>query len=196
MAACSPTCLGDPIVTYPLACNAQDNVRKGGISNFILLSCDSVITDITDDAEWAALKTAGKLIVSPAGAGVLVKPETKKEKIAACLPEVDIDEISGLDFVIKQFDNATYNDFDFEFDLKNKIGQYQIMWFGCDGLLYYRYNYASGENPAFADVAASVYRESEDGSVQKLTSEMRFNTYKVGVKGIVLTSTLKTAIGL
>ena len=196
MAICNPACLGTGITTIELDCNAQKNIRKGGVSHIVLLACDAVVTDITDPVEWAALVTAGKVVVSPSGIGTYVKPETKKEKIANCLPEVDIDEISGLDFVIKQFDNTTYTDFDFEFDLKNKISQYNLLWFGCDGLLYHRYNYVSGENAGFEDLSVSTYRESEDGSAQKLTAELRFNTFQVGVKGILLTSALKTAIGL
>ena len=196
MAICNPTCLGTGITGIALDCNAQKNIRKGGIPHLVLLACDSILIDITDDAEWAALKAAGKVIVTPAGSGTLVKPETKKEKIAACLPEVDIDEISGIDFVLKQFDNTTYTDFDFENDIKNKSSQYQLMYFGCDGILYYRFSHVSGENPGFEDISISTYRESEDGAAQKLTLEVRYNTFQVGVKGIKLTSAIKTAIGL
>ena len=130
----------------------------------------------------------------PEGSGKLLKPETKKEKISACKPEIVIAEVSGLEFVIKQFDNTTYQDFDVENDLKNKLGQYNLLWYGCDGLLYYRHNWATGENPGFDDVVAEVFRESEEGSIQKLTATINFNTYKVGIKGIKLTTAVYNAI--
>ena len=184
---CNPACNTTQITTYPIPCRLQDATRQGGFERFILLDCDQVFVDLTDDAEWQTLADNDKLIVSPPGFGTIIKPETTKEKLTACSPEQVIDEISGFDWMTKLFDNSSYLDFDFEDDLKNLTGSKTIMWIGCDGLLYYSNQWATGENPGFGGIAIDVYRVSEPAKLQELHADVRFNTYKKGIKAIPLT---------
>lgn len=184
---CNPACNTTQITTYPIPCRLQDATRQGGFERFILLDCDQVFVDLTDDAEWQTLADNDKLIVSPPGFGTIIKPETTKEKLTACSPEQVIDEISGFDWMTKLFDNSSYLDFDFEDDLKNLTGSKTVMWIGCDRLLYYSNQWATGENPGFGGIAMDTYRVSEPSKLQELHADARFNTYKKGVKAIPLT---------
>ena len=98
--SCTP-CSTDDIVSYPIPCRKKEATRKGGISTLLLLKCDEIIIDLTDEAEWATLKTSGKLIVSPKGFGELTAPTTTKEQLDGCSPEVVVDKVSGITFSTK-----------------------------------------------------------------------------------------------
>lgn len=195
MGVCNPTCnTGDQIRTYPTPCNLVEATRKGGFDTFILINCDEVIYSLTNASEWAAIVAADALIVSPKGFGQLVQPETTKEKLTACSPEANVDEISGFEWYTKLFDNTTYLDFDFEYDLKNKYGDKTVMWIGCDGLLYHDYNWVAGENPGFANITLDVYRQSEADNLQRLNVNAKFNTYGTGLKGVELPASVLSVL--
>lgn len=188
---CTP-CNTDDITTYPIPCNLITSSRKSGILQPFLLKCDKTITDLTDDVEWAALKASGDIIVFPQGSGNLITPETTTEQLVACSPEVVIDEIGGFDFATKLFDNDTYLDFQFEYDLKNLYNSYTIMWLGCDGILYYDYNWTPGTNPGFSNFVPTVFRSGE--TVQALNINVRFKTYGTNLKGFKPNTAVMNAI--
>jgi hypothetical protein len=195
MGVCNPTCnTGDQIRTYPIPCNLQEATRKGGFESFILIDCDAVMYSLTDATEWATLVAADQIIVSPKGFGTLIQPDNTLEKLSACSPESVIDTIAGFDWNTKLFDNTTYVDFDFEYDLKNKAQNKTVLWLGCDGLLYFDYNWATGENPGFANISVNVYRVSEPDQLQTLNVEARFNTYGTNLKGIALTPSVLSVL--
>lgn len=195
MGVCNPSCnTGDQIRTYPVPCNLVSATRKGGFDTFILMNCDAVMYSLTNASEWASLVAADDIVVSPKGFGQLVQPETTKEKLTACAPESNVDEISGFEWYTKLFDNTTYLDFDFEYDLKNKYADKTLLWIGCDGLLYYDYNWVAGENPGFANITLDVFRQSEADNLQRLNVNAKFNTYGTNLKGIELTPSVLSVL--
>lgn len=191
---CNPSCNGTQIRTYPIPCNRVSSTRKGGFERFILIDCDVNITSLTASAEWKALIDVERIIVSPPGFGKLIKPDIKKEQLSACSPEETIDEIAGFEWETKLFDNTTYFDFDFENDVKEKYASKNVVWLGCDGLLYHNYKWTAGSNPGFGGIAAEVYRDSETGSLQKLHIDVKFNNYQKGLKGILLPQSVMSVI--
>ena len=126
---CNPGCSDSQITGYSTVCDTISNLREGGIDRFILLDCDVTLTDVTDASEWAAIGTS-KDSYSPSGIGEFVADETTTEQIT-CGPEFVTDRTSGFDFQIKQFDNVTFADFQYQDDLINKGGNKQLMWVGC-----------------------------------------------------------------
>ncbi len=180
---CNPGCNDSQIRTYAIPCARQTSTRKGGFDRFVLLDCDVNMTDFTDITEWQALQAAQRYIYSPPGFGKMIKPETKKEQLSACAPEEVIDEISGVEWSTKLFDNTSYCDFNFEYDVKNLYGSKNLIWLGCDGLLYTRYNWVSGENPGYGGLSADVWREGDAGALQSLHIDIKFNTYQIGTLG-------------
>lgn len=187
---CNPSCNNEQVRTYPVPCKRIEAMRKGGFEVFIALDCDSTLDDILDEDAWTALKNADKFICSPPGFGELDKPELKTEQTSACGPEEVSDEISGWTWMTKLFDNDNYLDFDMENDLKESYKNKNWLWIGCDGLLYYNYKWAPGENPGFGDGAAQVYRVSKVGAKQELHVDLKFNTFQKGVKGVPIPKTL------
>ena len=190
MEICNPSCNGTQIRSYPIPCNTVSSTRKGGFERFMFIDCDVVMSNVTSPAEWQALIDDDRIIISPPGFGKLSKPELKKEKLKACSPEQTIDEITGFEYETKLFDNVTQYDFDFENDVKEKHTNKNVVWIGCDGLLYYNYKWVAGTNPGFSGIAAEVYRDSEVDSLQKLHIDVKFNTYQKGLKGIPLPQTV------
>jgi hypothetical protein len=191
---CNPGCLDDAqISTYPVPCDRIQALRKGGAEIFILLDCDQVLTDITDEAEWLALKEDCKLIVSPEGFAEYAKPETTKQQLSACREEEVTKEVSKLSWYTLQFDNTTFLDFEFEADLKAKARTKTLLWIGCDGLMYYSNSWATGENPGF-NIVVDVWRESLPNEVQKLNVEFTFETTQSGLKGFPVTQAILDAI--
>ncbi len=183
---CNPSCNTTQIRTYPIPCKRVESTRKGGFERFFMIDCDSIITDMTSTTEWQALVDNDKLIISPPGFGKVIKPETKKEQLSACSPEEVIDEISGFEWHTKLFDNDTYLDFDFENDIKEGYASKNVMWLGCDGLLYHNYKWVAGTNPGFGGISAEPYRASDPGNIQELHVDVKFNSYQKGTKGIKL----------
>ncbi len=191
---CNPSCNDDQIQMYAIPCRRQDSTRKGGFERFILLNCEETFTDITSISEWEAIKDVQGYIYSPPGFGTLVKPESKKEKLSACAPEEVIDEITGIEWQTKLFDNSTYLDFNFENDVKENYASKTLLWYGCDGLLYYDFTWVTGENPGFDGISADVYRESEPENLQKLHIDIKFNTYQKGLKAFAPSAALLAVI--
>lgn len=184
---CNPNCDDAQIRSYPVPCKRTDAIMKGGSEYFILLDCDVVFTDITDEAEWQALKDAGNIVVSPAGIGKIIKPEQKKERLTACGAEEVVDEVSGYEFFTSLLDKETLAHFDFLEDIKAYSQNKQLMWVECDGNLYHRYNFATGESPGFSGLGVEAWRESETDNLQKINTNFKWNTTGDGVKAIPLT---------
>ncbi len=191
---CSPLCGDDTIRSYCNPCDRQTSLREGGFNRLVLLDCDLVFTDITDEAEWEAAQIAGKFVVLPELIGNTVDDEITSLKISACRPEEEITRISGIDFALRLFDNTTFTDFDLEYDLKNKLASKTAMFIDCNGLLYYRYDWVTGENPGFGKLTATVNRASVVGEVQVLNTNLRWNSFRSGYKAIELTTALENAI--
>lgn len=184
---CNP-CVDNDIVMYPIPCNRVQSTRKGGIKTLFLLKCSAVINDLTDEAEWSALKASGDLVVFPDGSGEIPQPETTEESLDGCSPPVVIDETSSVTYATKLFDNDNYLDFDAECQIKNNYGSYTLGWLGCDGILYYDSTFVAGnnENPFFYNFSPKVWRTSTNGNLQTLNVEAKFNTYGTCIKGIAL----------
>lgn len=191
---CSPLCGDDTIRSYCNPCDRQSSLREGGFNRLIFLDCDVTFTDVSDETEWEALVTAGKVVVLPELIGNTVDDETTTLRISACRPEEEITRISGVDFALRLFDNVTYTDFDLEYDLKNKLAAKTAMFIDCNGLLYYRYDWLPGENPGFGKLTAIVNRQSVVGEVQVLNTNLRWNSFRSGYKAIELTTALEAAI--
>lgn len=186
-------CNAGEIITYCTPCDFQGSVRKSGIPLVALLDADTTITDITDDAEWAALKAAGKIVVLPQGSATLTSPEQSSQIITACAPEKVVSESRTLEYRTRLFDNTDYLDFDLE-DTLNKFGSsMNLIYADCNDILYYARNWTTGTNPGHADISVTSYREDED-AIQALIANITVNTYKAGFKGMPLTADLKTAI--
>jgi hypothetical protein len=194
MASICVPCSTDNITTYPIPCKKIEATRKGGIQSLLMLKCDETITDLTDDTEWTALKTANKLIVTPLGMGDLIEPETQDEQLDSCSPAVVIDETMGINFNTKLFDNTTYLDFQTEFDIKNLYSSYTLLFIGCDGLLYYNRDWVSGDNPGFYNWSPKVSRISAPNALQILNINVKFKTFGTGLKGIQLPQDVLDAI--
>ena len=191
---CNPSCNNSQIRTYPIPCSMTESTRKGGFERFILLDCDAVITSLVDANEWQTLINNNRLVVSPKGFGKLINPDLKKELLSACSPEQVIDEIAGFEWFTKLFDNVTYFDFDFENDVKSSYSSKNVLWIGCDGLLYFNYKWTAGTNPGFGNISAEVSRTSEAGNLQQLNINVKFNNYQKGLKGILLPQSVLNVI--
>ena len=191
---CTPACNDEQIRTYPIPCKTTEATLKGGGEVFILLDCDVEMVSVADAVEWTALKTAEKFIVSPKRFVKLPKPETKREKLSACGSEQTVDETMSMEFYTQYFDTTTFTHFDMMEDMKNLVGSKTLLWIGCDGNLYYRYYYATGENPGFGGLSSEVFLESEVDNLQKLNINFKWNSYQEGIKAIPLTPALITAI--
>lgn len=187
---CNPACADDQITMYPIGCDRLSQTRKGGSERFILLDCDVTFEDITSTAEWTALQSSQRYIYSPPGEGTLPQPETTKDRITACSPDEVIDEVSGYNWFTKLFDNNNYCDFEFENDVKSSYASKTLLWYGCDGLLYYSRNWTTGTNPGFGGLAVEVYRGSEPKTLQQLFINFKFNTFQNGVTAFAPTQAL------
>lgn len=191
---CSPGCDEQEIRSYCTPCVRQNALRKGGFSRLGFLDCDVEIDDITDEAEWAAIVAANKLVFLPEMIGTTVDDEVTTLQISACRGVEETDRISGIDWQLRLFDNDTLTDFDLEYDLKNKVASKTAIFMDCNGLLYYRYDWEEGENPGFGQLTSSVNRASAVGEVQVLNINLRFNTFQSGFKAIKLTQSLESVL--
>lgn len=193
MAVCNPACAEDQIITYCEPCDLQSALRKAGIEKISLIDCDATIDDLTDEAEWEALKAANKIVPLPLGRGTLNRPTVEKQEVSPCTPELPVSEETVIEFVTRLFDNTTYKDFDLENDVKNKILSKTLVYSDCNGILYYQRNWVTGTNPGHPNVSAEVWR-AEDGKIQTLNFEFTINTFKNGFKGLPMTAAIKEAI--
>ena len=189
---CNAGCSDDSITGYSTVCDVVSNLRKGGIARFILLDCDVVVDDVTDVSEWNLLGTS-KYSYSPEGLGEFVADETTTEQIT-CAPEFVVDRTSGIDFVVKQFDNVTFEDFRWQDELINRGSNKQLLFVGCDGLLYYRRNWTPGEQPGFGQLTVNAGRTGAAGSVQALNIELRWKSLGENYTATPLTAALSAAI--
>lgn len=196
MAICNPCATGFPTeYLSQLNCNNTKNTRKSGIDALAFLKCDQTIDVLTDAAEWTAIKaTAGNLVRTPSGFGSYGKPNQKKEKLTGCSPEVVTDETQTITFNTKLFDNTTYSDYDFLCDLKGTFSNYNLLWIGCDGLLYYSNEWTTGENPGFDNIALSVWEENPEDGLKEMKFEIDFKLNNRCMKGIAITDALKKVI--
>lgn len=191
---CNTLCGDEQIRSYCTPCDRVQATRKGAINSILLFNCDTVFEDITDADEWAAKIAAGEITVLPEGVGEITEPDQSTERISACRDEEVINEISGLNFALKLFDNVAYTDFDMEYDLKNKIASKTLAFLDCNGLLYINYNWVAGENPGFGSLTSTVTRQFPVDALQVLQIGIRFNTYRSGYRGIPLTPAILTAL--
>ena len=194
--ACNPCVTGFPTEYNTLLnCNNTKNTRKSGIDQMAFIKCDQTIDVLTDEAEWTALKaTAGNLVRTPSGFGSYSKPNQKKEKLTGCAPEVVTDETLSLNFSTKLFDNDTFTDFDFLCDLKGSYSNYTLVWIGCDGLLYYSSEWATGENPRFDNLSLAVWEENPEDALKEMKFEVEFKLNARCLKGVKKTDSLKKII--
>lgn len=191
---CSPLCGDDTIRSYCNPCDRQSSLREGGFGRVGFLDCDATFTDITDETEWETYVLAGKVVVLPELIGNTVDDEVTTQRLSAWRPEEENTRISGVDFQLKLMDNVTYTDFDLEYDLKNKLAAKTAFFIDCNGLLYYRYDWVTGENPGFGKLTATVNRASVVGEVQSLNFNLRWNSFRSGYKAIELTPALEEVI--
>lgn len=193
-AICNPSCDEQEIRSYCTPCDRITATRKGAINQIGLFKCESSFTDVTDADEWVTLIESGGVILIPEGVGEIVEPDQTTDRISACKGEEVTGEISGLNFQLKLFDNDAYTDFDLEYDLKNKIGNYTLFFIDCNGLLYINYNWTTGENAGFGNLSSTVTRQFPTDGLQLLQINFRFDTYKSGYRGIPLTPAIATAL--
>ncbi len=189
---CNPACNDEQIPIYAVDCILQNNLRKGGIARFILIDCPETIDDVTDASEWAALGVS-KYTYSPEGIGAYVASEDTTERVT-CAPEVVTQRISGFDFQIKQFDNTTFEDFEWQAALTGNGRNKQLLWVTCEGLLMYRKNWTPGEQPGFGNITITADRTGDVGSVETLNVGVRYDATTEPYTGFKLTAALSAAI--
>lgn len=188
---CNPACDAGAITRYETGCDAQKEIRKGGISRFILIDCGLDWTDISSASEWAT--NASDYYVSPEGLGEIQDGDIETEEIG-CDVEVQFAETGNVNFILKRFDNESFKDFDLEYDLKNKAQNKTLVLVGCDGLLYFNYNWETGEEIGLGIRGITVNRSSQNGQLQSLNVDFRVALDGSGWRAIKLTDALKNAI--
>lgn len=194
MALCSPLCGDEDVRVYCTPCDRQQSLRKGAINYIGLLDCSTTFTDISDADEWTAKLTAGEIKLLPELVGELGEPETTTNRLSACRAEEITDEVTTLTAQIFLFDNSSFTDFDMEYDLKNKIAAKTLFFVDCNNILYYRYDWATGENPGFGNLVSTVSRQFPTDGLQSLNLSIQFNTFRTGFKGISMSAELASVI--
>lgn len=192
MAICNPNCDDGAIKSYVPDCSVSKTIRKGGLSRFILLDCDVVFDDISSESEWESLNES-QYSVSPSGIGSWGEPDVTEGPIN-CGPDQVTDETQTATFVFRQFDNESFGDLDYEFDLKTKGSSKTVIFIDCEGRVYYNRNWQTGENPGFGELSVRAFRQSERGDQQTLNVTIQYNVYNTGFKVFELTDDLKEAI--
>ncbi len=194
MALCSPLCGSEDVRVYCTPCDRQASLRKGAINNLGLLDCATTFIDITDETEWETKLTAGEIKLLPELVGELGEPETTTARISACRDEEITDETTTLTAQIFLFDNDTFTDFDMEYDLKNKVAAKTMFFVDCNNILYYRYDWVSGENPGFGNLTSTVSRQFPTDGLQSINLGITFNTFRTGYKGFSMSPALAAFI--
>ena len=194
MALCSPLCGDEDVRVYCTPCDRQSALRKGAINNIGLIDCATTFIDISDAEEWTTKIAAGEIKILPELVGELGEPETTTARISACRDEEITDETTTLTAQIFLFDNVSFTDFDMEYDLKNKVAAKTFFFVDCNNLLYYRYDWATGENPGFGNLTSTVSRQFPTDGLQSINLGITFNTFRTGYKAIDMSAELAAVI--
>jgi hypothetical protein len=194
MALCSPLCGDEDVRVYCTPCDRQQSLRKGAINYIGLIDCATTFNDISSAQEWATKLANGNIKLLPELVGELGEPETTTNRLSACRAEEITDEVTSLTAQIFLFDNAAFTDFDMEYDLKNKIASKTMFFVDCNNILYYRYDWAPGQNPGFGNLVSTVSRQFPTDGLQSLNLSIKFNTFRTGFKGIQMSAALASVI--
>lgn len=196
MAICNPCVTGFPTEYIDqLNCNKKTNTRVAGISQLAFLKCDQVLTSLTDNAEWVAIKEdAGNLVRVPSGFGSIPKPNVTKSKLDGCSPDEPTEIVQQINFKTQYFDNTTFTDFDFLCDINGTYSNYTLLILGCDGLMYYSSEWATGENPGFDKLSLFSWLENPESGLQSMNFEIEFKMNDRCIKGIAISDTIKATI--
>lgn len=192
--ACNPSCGTVNIATWTQSCDLSSMLLKGGIQQLIFLDCDATLTDITDDEEWAGLVTATKLQLSPKGVAVFAASE-KEETEIYCDVSIVTKVTKPIEFMSKLLDPTTGKHYDFVVDINKAALNKTVLFVDCNGRMYYRYNWATTENPGFS-LNKAFADHIEENKWMQVKVDLELDLSKDNYKSIVLTPALKTAIGI
>lgn len=107
--------------------------RSGGVSNFVIASCDVPELSNLSIAQICEYIQQGKIVISPELGGEIAEPETTTVDDTSCRP----DSISGytwnLAFTAYPADNVNFTDYDFWNGLKRDYRRYKFGFLTCEG---------------------------------------------------------------
>jgi len=175
-------CPGNLPSDYSANCG-DELYRPGGISHLVFIDCSSTLTDYTDVSELETLETGGDLVVTKAGLGSKDAASITTTKLYSCLPEVITGKEHTINFSTYVVDTATQADFDFFQELEENHQGMQVVYFGCDGLVYGADTMSdSGGKPGFDFSLQQLdYVQPEDGVNEKAHYQLTLTINKRGI---------------
>ena len=109
--------------------------KKGGIYKIFITKCDTIFQDITDIAEWAALKAAGDVIATEEILGQKPKASFTSKRLGSCTPEAVIAGEQSITFIDSNTDeNGGQQEFIFWNSILEDSSKFQVGYLTCEGL--------------------------------------------------------------
>lgn len=192
--ACNPSCGSTAMTMWTESCDLRSMLLKGGIRQIIFFDCDKTFTDVTSASEWTTKKTATEFQITPRGNATFAQSE--KEEIELDCDRMVVTKISKpIEFSSKLLDPTGGAHHDLIEDVNKYALNKTIMFVDCNNRLYYRFNWATTENPgftlnkAFADL-------TEDAKWQQLVIMLEADFSTTNYQSLAMSAALQTAIGV
>jgi hypothetical protein len=134
--------------------------KKGGINKIIITKCDTVFSDITDLAEWAALIASGDIVATEEVLGQKPKGSFTKKRFGSCSPESVIAGEQSITFIDYNTDeNGGQQEFIFWNSILEDSSKFQVGYLTCEGLFV-------GFIPTFSIEVGDTMEDNQNGSWQ------------------------------
>jgi hypothetical protein len=133
MLLCNSSCL----VTLEQHVNQTCGIdpKIGGLSKIFVTPCDTTFLDITDLAEWSALKAAGKIVATEAILGQKPKGSFTKKRFSSCGEEIVTSGSKSITFIdYNKSENGDQQEFIFWNSILSDPSKFQFGYLTCEGL--------------------------------------------------------------
>lgn len=157
-AVCTVQCETDELVQVVNQCQDADNLIEFKADRFAFIKCESVVTSLTDDTEWAALKADTKIVTTPQLIEFEIpEPEKTTLKTKDCqTSESVIGKTQTLPIDSILLDVATKTDEDFVADFYKNVEGYAVILGACGNTIYYNKSWTTGTNPGWGGIVGDL----------------------------------------
>ena len=172
---CNASCPTDQLTQMVTVCIDTDNLLEIKANKFAFIECAETIISLSSELEWTALKTAGALITTPKLSEFSIpEPTATKGKFTDCAPtESVLSKTQKIDINTLMLDLVTNTDEDFIDSFYKKIPGYTMILGSCvDNTIFYRKQWATGENPGFGGLVGDLNYVTKEISGRKYMSMM------------------------
>lgn len=167
-AICKPNCVTAlPNFGAINDCNINERLSSGEIARFVFIKCSEVFTDIDDDTEWTAKKTANTITIPFVGNGKIDEQSESGEMRIGCQTVNTICK-KPFEFTSPIVDTTAQS----EYSLYNGIQSQRLGLFvipiTCDGIALISPDWVAGANPGLPLASlkiAQIFSGEADGKM-------------------------------